>query len=65
LVEGHAMPDQGHVCLSIPPKYSVAHAVGRVKGKSAMRIHRESLGRNRKFTGRPFWAKGYCVSTGG
>jgi putative transposase len=20
LVEGHAMPDHGHVCLSIPPK---------------------------------------------
>ena len=25
LVEGHAMPDHVHLCLSIPPKYSVAH----------------------------------------
>jgi REP-associated tyrosine transposase len=24
LVEGHAMPDHGHVCLSIPPKYKGA-----------------------------------------
>ena len=25
LLEGHAMPDHVHLCLSIPPKYSVAH----------------------------------------
>src|SRR4051812_1745990 len=40
LVEGHAMPDPVHLCLSIPPKYSVAHAVGFLKGRSAARIHR-------------------------
>jgi putative transposase len=28
LVEGHAMPDHVHLCLSVPPKYSVANAVG-------------------------------------
>jgi putative transposase len=28
LVEGHVMPDHVHMCLSIPPKYSVANAVG-------------------------------------
>jgi REP-associated tyrosine transposase len=27
LVEGHVMPDHVHLCLSIPPKYSVANAV--------------------------------------
>jgi REP element-mobilizing transposase RayT len=26
LLEAHAMPDHVHLCLSIPPKYSVAHA---------------------------------------
>jgi hypothetical protein len=25
IVKGHAMPDHIHLCLSIPPKYSVAH----------------------------------------
>ena len=35
LVEGHALPDHVHLCLSIPPKYSVANAVGRLKGKAA------------------------------
>jgi putative transposase len=65
LVEGHAMPDHVHLCLSIPPKYSVANAVGRLKGKAAIRIHREYLGRTRNFTGLHFWARGYCVSTVG
>ena len=65
LVEGHAMLDHVHVCLSIPPKYSVANTVGFLKGKSAIRIHREYLGRRRNFTGFHFWARGYCVSTVG
>ena len=65
LVEGHAMPDHVHLCLSIPPKYSVANTVGWLKGKSAIRIHREFLGRERNFTGLHFWARGYCVSTVG
>ena len=28
LVEGHAMADHIHLCLSIPPKYSVSHTIG-------------------------------------
>jgi putative transposase len=59
------MPDHGHLCLSIPPKYSVANAVGRLQGKAAIRMHREYLGRTRNFTGLHFWARGYCVSTVG
>ena len=51
LVEGYAMPDHVHLCLSIPPKYRVANTVGGLKGKSAIRIHREFLGRERNFTG--------------
>jgi len=65
LVEGHALADHVHLCLSIPPKYSVANTVGFLKGKSAIRIHREFLGRERQFTGFHFWARGYCVSTVG
>ena len=65
LVEGHALPDHVHLCLSIPPKYSVANTVGFLKGKSAIRIHREFMGRERNFTGFHFWARGYCVSTVG
>ena len=64
LLEGHALPDHIHLCLSIPPKYSVAHTIGFLKGKSAVRIHRELL-RERRMTGLHFWATGYCVSTVG
>ena len=65
LVEGHAMANHMHLCVSIPPKYSIANTVGFLKGKSAIRIHREYLGRQRQYTGFHFWARGYCVSTVG
>lgn len=41
LVEGKAMPDHVHLLLSVPPKYSIAHTVGFLKGKSAIRINRD------------------------
>ena len=58
------MPDHVHLCLSIPPKYSVAFVLGFLKGKSAVRIHRELL-HERRMSGLHFWAPGYCVSTVG
>ena len=58
LVEGHALSDHVHVLLGIPPKLSVANTVGCLKGKSAIRIHREYLGRQRNFTGYHLWAAG-------
>jgi len=64
LLEGHLVADHVHMCLSIPPKYSVAHTIGFLKGKSAVRIHRDLL-RERRMTGLHFWATGYCVSTVG
>ncbi len=64
LVEGHAVADHVHLCLSIPPKFSVSHTVGFLKGKSAVRIHRELL-HERRMTGLHFWATGYWVSTVG
>jgi len=64
LHEGHAMPDHIHILLSIPPKYSVANTIGFIKGKSAIRIHRDLL-KTKKMTGLSFWARGYCVSTVG
>ena len=64
LLEGNAMRDHIHMCLSIPPKYSVSHTIGFLKGKSAVRVHRELMGYH-KMTGLHFWATGYCVSTVG
>jgi len=64
LLEGHAMPDHVHMCLSIPPKYSVAYTIGFLKGKSAIRIHRQ-YERSERVYGKHFWAEGYCISTVG
>jgi putative transposase len=58
------MSDHIHMCVSIPPKDSVAFAIGFIKGKSAVRIHRQILG-NKKVTGLHFWSRGYCVGTVG
>jgi putative transposase len=65
LVEGKAMPDHIHMLLSVPPKYSIAMTMGYLKGKSAIRIHREVLRTKGTLFGREFWARGYCVSTVG
>ncbi len=64
LMEGHVAPDHVHMLLRIPPKYSVAYTVGFLKGKSAVRIHRELL-KEKRLTGLHFWATGYWVSTVG
>ncbi|MBI1772206.1 MAG: IS200/IS605 family transposase [Burkholderiales bacterium] len=65
IVEGHLMIDHVHMCLSVPPKYSVSNVVGFMKGKSAISIARHFGGRQRNFTGEVFWARGYFVSTVG
>jgi putative transposase len=65
VVEGHLMKDHVHICLSVPPKYSVSNVVGFIKGKSAITIARHFGGRQRNFTGEVFWARGYFVSTVG
>ena len=64
-VEGHLMGNHVHMCISIPPKYSVSNVVGYIKGNSAIQIARTFGGRKRNFTGEHFWARGYFVSTVG
>ena len=58
VLEGHAMPDHIHMLLSVPPRYSIAMTIGYLKGKSAIRIHRELLGTKGILFGRRFWARG-------
>ncbi len=58
------MPDHIHMCLKVPPKFSIAFVIGFLKGKSAVLIHRKIL-KVKKMSGLHFWARGYCVSTVG
>ena len=63
--EGHIMRDHVHMLISIPPKYSVAHVVGFIKGKSSIWVAQNVERKIRNFTGAKFWARGYFVSTVG
>jgi putative transposase len=65
LLEGKAMPDHIHMLLRIPPRDSVAMTLGYLKGKSAIRVHRELLRTQGTLFGRAFWSRGYCVSAVG
>lgn len=64
IIEGHLMADHVHMCLRVPPKYSIALIIGFLKGKSAVLIHRKII-KTKKATGLHFWARGYCVGTVG
>ena len=57
ILEGSMQADHIHLVLSIPPKYSVAEAVGFLKGKSAIKIFDMNLGLKRRYWGRHFWAR--------
>ena len=64
--EGHLRSDQcAHV--DFDPAEALSSSDGRVhqKGKSAIHIARNYLGRRSNFTEQHFWARGYWVSTVG
>ena len=65
IVEAKACADHIHMCLSIPPKYSVAQIVGYLKGKSAIHVFERYSRLRYNFRGHKFWGKGYYVSTVG
>jgi putative transposase len=62
VIEGHVLKDHVHMCLEIPPKYSVSEVIGKLKGKTTILLH-QRFGRKKNFKGLNFWSRGYCVST--
>ena len=65
ILEMNVQEDHVHLLLSIPPKFSVSEVVGFLKGKSSIKIFDKHLELKKRYWGRHFWAKGYCVSTVG
>lgn len=65
IIEGKLLLDHVHILIAIPPKYAVSQVIGYIKGKSAIHIARNYVGRRKNFTGEHFWARGYYVSTVG
>lgn len=64
IVEGAVCNDHVHLCVSLPPKYSVSDFVGYLKGKSALMIFDKHPELTTKWT-KSFWARGYYVATVG
>ncbi len=65
ILAGNVQIDHIHLVISFPPKYSVAEVIGFLKGKSAIKLFDRHLELKKRYWGRHFWAKGYCVSTVG
>ncbi len=65
ILAGNVQRDHVHLVISFPPKYSVAEVIGFLKGKSAIKVFDRHLDLKKRYWGRHFWAKGYCVSTVG
>lgn len=65
IVEANACVDHIHMCVKIPPKYSVAQIKGYLKGKSSLMIFESFPHLRYKFGNGHFWCTGYFVSTVG
>ena len=65
ILAGNVQIDHIHLVISFPPKYSVAEVMGFLKGKSAIKLFDRHMDLKKRYWGRHFWAKGYCVSTVG
>ena len=51
--------------IRISLKFAVSNVIGYLKGKSAIAIARDVMGRKKNFSGENFWARGYFVTTVG
>jgi putative transposase len=65
IIEAEACPDHIHMLIKIPPKMSIASAMGYLKGKSTLLIFDRHADMKYKYGQRQFWCRGYFVDTVG
>jgi len=65
VIEGHVCVDHIHMCLSIPPKYAISDVIGKLKGKTALRMFKKFPELRQRYWGSHFWSRGYYVTTVG
>ena len=65
ILELNIQIDHVHIVISIPPKYAVSSIMGFLKGKMTMKLFRRYEKMGKRYWGRHFWSRGYCVSTVG
>ena len=62
IVRGAVCTDHVHLCVSVPPKYSISDFMGYLKGKSTLMIYDRHPELQSKWD-KAFWARGYYVAT--
>ena len=60
-----ACPNHIHLFVEIPPKISVSHFMGYLKGKSSTMLYEQFGELKYKYRNREFWCRGYYVDTVG
>jgi len=66
VVELNVQEDHIHLLVSVPPKVSMSHLMGVLKGKIAIKLFKSYPKMKKKpYWGNHFWARGYFVSTVG
>jgi len=63
IMEGTVCDDHVHICIVIPPKYSISYAMSIIKGKSSAWIKKKNKMLKKRSDKGSFWARGYYVST--
>ena len=64
ILNGHVSKDHVHF-MSSPPGLAPSKIAQYIKGRSSRLIQQEFPHLRKRYWGRHFWAKGYCVSTVG
>ena len=66
VVELNVQQDHVHLLVMVPPKVSISTLVGRLKGRTAIRVlNKFRQLRQKPYWGNHLWARGYCVDTVG
>ena len=65
IIEAEACPNHIHLFVEIPPKMSVSHFMGYLKGKSSTMLYEQFGELKYKYRNREFWCRGYYVDTVG
>ncbi len=63
VLELQVQVDHVDLVVSIPPKHAVSNFMDYLKGKLATRLFAGYEQLRRRYWGRHFWSRGYCVST--
>ncbi len=66
IIELNVQKDHVHLLTMVPPKVSISQYVGKIKGRTAIRVLNKFRHLKKKpYWGNHFWARGYCVDTVG